>query len=71
MTNVGERTEKKPGSGVMSLGLSLAGLGTLFAVAILSGGGMPTMVVWAVPIIGVVLAIIGFARRLLAAVESR
>lgn len=71
MTNVGERTEKKPGSRVMFLGLVIAGIGALFAVAILSGGGTPTLAVWVVPIVGAVLAIIGFAKRLLAAVESR
>lgn len=71
MTNAGEVTKKKPGNGIMVTGLVLAVIGALFLIAIISGGGSPTVAVWAVPLIGAVLAVVGFAMRILAAVESR
>ena len=71
MTNVGERTQKKPGAGIMLSGLIVAAVGLVLVVLVFSSGGAPTIFVWAVLLVGIVLAVIGFAMRILAAVERR
>ena len=70
MENMG-KTKKKPGTGLMNGGLFVAGIGVFLLIAVFSSGGAPTLLVWALPFIGLVLAGIGFAKRILAAIESR
>lgn len=71
MTNVGEVTKKKPGAGMMRVGLLMGAVGLLLVIAALSSGGAPTLLVWVLLVVGVILAAAGYARRILAAVESR
>ncbi|MBP3044890.1 hypothetical protein KKR91_01130 [Arthrobacter jiangjiafuii] len=63
MTNVREVTKKKPGAGMMSAGLLLGAIGLLLVVAVFSSGGAPTLLVWVLLVVGVILAAIGFTRR--------
>lgn len=63
--------KKKPGTGLMRAGLLMGSIGLLLVIAVFSSGGAPTLLVWAVFVGGAVLAVIGYARRILAAVESR
>lgn len=67
MTQTGEQT--KPGTGLIKAGLGLAVVGILFTVAVLSAGGN-AVTLWLV-LAGLVLAGIGFAQRLLHALERR
>lgn len=53
----------------MRAGLLLAAIGLVMAVVIISGGGKPNML-W-VAAAGLVLAGIGYARRVLHALERR
>ena len=68
MTQTGEET-KKPGTGLMKAGLILAVAALVMTIAIVSGGGKPNLL-WLV-LGGLVLAGIGYARRVLAALERR
>jgi len=68
MTQTGEVT-KRPGIGLIQGGLMLAFAGVLLTIAILSGGGNANGL-WLV-LIGLVLAGIGFARRVLHALENK
>jgi hypothetical protein len=67
MTQTGEQT--KPGTGLIKVGLVLAVVGILFTIAVVSAGGnlVPMWLVLA----GLVLAGIGFAQRVLHALERR
>jgi integral membrane sensor domain MASE1 len=67
MTQTGEVT--KPGTGLIKVGLVLAVVGILFTIAVVSAGGnlVPLWLVLA----GLVLAGIGFAQRVLHALERR
>jgi hypothetical protein len=68
MTQAGE-VANRPGTALIKIGLGLAVVGLLFTVAVVSAGGnMVTM--WLV-LAGLVLAGIGFGRRVLAALERR
>lgn len=55
----------------MNTGLLVGIIGVFLLVAVFSSGGTPTLLVWALPFVGLLLACIGFAKRILAAVESR
>jgi hypothetical protein len=68
MTQTGEVT-KKPGTGMMRSGLIIAAVGLVMAIVIISGGGKPNMLWMAAA--GLVLAGIGYARRVLYALERR
>ena len=63
--------KKKPGTGLMRVGLLVGLIGVFLLIAVFSSGGAPTLLVWALPFAGLLLAAIGYARRMLAAVESR
>lgn len=67
MTQTGEVT--KPGTGLIKVGLVLAVIGVLFTIAVVSAGGNLAPL-WLV-LIGLVLAGIGFAQRVLHALERR
>jgi hypothetical protein len=68
MTETGEVTNR-PGTALIKIGLLLAVVGVLFTIAVVSAGGnLVTM--WLV-LAGLVLAGIGFGRRVLAALERR
>jgi len=68
MTQTGEET-RRPGTALIKVGLVLAMVGVLFTIAVLSAGGN-LVPLWLV-LIGLVLAGIGFAQRVLAALERR
>jgi hypothetical protein len=68
MTQTGEET-KKPGTGLMKAGLFIAALGFVMAIVIVAGGGKPNLL-W-LGLAGLVLAGIGYARRVLHALERR
>jgi hypothetical protein len=68
MTQTGEET-KRPGTGMMRAGLYVAVAGLLMLIVILANGGKPNLI-WLV-LGGLVLAGIGYARRVLAALERR
>ena len=55
----------------MNAGLLIAIIGVFLVIAVFSSGGAPTLIVWALPFIGAILAAVGFGKRLLAALESR
>jgi hypothetical protein len=67
MTQTGEKT--KPGTGLIKAGLLIAVIGVLFTIAVVSAGGN-LVPLWLV-LIGLVLSGIGFAQRVLAALERR
>lgn len=71
MTNVGERTAKKPGTPIMWAGVAIAALGLVLVLLSVSSGGAGAPLTWGMVAVGAVLAIIGFAMRILAAVERR
>lgn len=62
---------KRPGSGLLQTGLLLVFLGTIIAIYLAVAGGTISGLAILIIIVGIVLAIVGFARRLLAAVEGR
>jgi uncharacterized protein (TIGR03382 family) len=64
-----ELRTRKPGNTLMTIGLLIAVVGVLFIGAVISAGGDGGML-W-IPAIGLVLAAIGFARRVLAALENK
>jgi len=68
MTKVGEDVQR-PGTIAIKLGLGLAVVGLLFTIAVVSAGGnlVPLWLVGA----GLVVAVIGFGVRVLAALEKR
>lgn len=55
----------------MASGLLLAVVALLLIVAIVGGGGSLTIYTAGAFLLGLILAVAGFARRLLAAVEAR
>lgn len=66
-----EAPPKKPGSGLIAGGLFLAGIALFLIVVVLSMGGSLTPVTAGAFLLGLLLAAIGFGRRVLAALESR
>lgn len=64
-----ELRTRKPGSVLITIGLLIAALGALLIAAIISGGGDGRS--WWIPVIGLVLAGIGFGQRVLAALENK
>jgi dipeptide/tripeptide permease len=68
MTQTGEVTQR-PGTTLIKLGLGLAVVGLLFTIAVVSAGGN-LVPMWLV-LLGLVLAGIGFAQRVLHALEKR
>jgi hypothetical protein len=71
MTKQGETATKKPGDGIMWVGFVIAVVGLLLCVAAAVSGGTPGALSVGAVLVGAVLAVIGYARRVLAAVESR
>lgn len=67
MTTTRNTQTTHPGSTMIKLGLGLAVVGLLFTIAVLSAGGN-LVPAWLI-LIGLVLAGVGFARRVLAALE--
>lgn len=65
-----EMARKKPGTALMASGLLLAVVALLLIVAIVGGGGSLTIYTAGAFLLGLILAVAGFARRLLAAVEA-
>lgn len=70
-TNADNQVTKRPGEILMAIGLGLAGFAFIIIVIALAGGGGLTAYTVGALILGLVLAVIGFAQRLLAAVERR
>jgi hypothetical protein len=68
MTQTGEVTNR-PGTALIKVGLTLALIGVLLTIAVVSAGGNLTTM-WLV-LAGLVLAGIGFGMRVLAALERR
>ena len=64
-------TAKKPGTGLIATGLFLSGLALFIVVAMAMMGMVAGGIVWPMFILGLILAAIGFARRVLVALESR
>lgn len=62
---------KKPGTNLMTIGLIVGLIGAVLVVLSISTGNMGAPLSWGLIALGAVVAIIGFARRMLAAVESR
>jgi len=72
MENMGKtETAKKPGTNLMTLGLIFGLTGAVLVFLSVSTGNMGAPLSWGLVGLGAVVAIIGFARRMLAAVESR
>lgn len=71
MTNAGEVTKKKAGSGLLMTGIVVAVLGALLVFMSVYTGGAGAPLSWGMVVVGAILAIAGYARRILAAVESR
>ena len=67
-TDVGAR---KPGTRMTGAGLFIAGVGSFILAVALFGGGTLSMGVVMIIVAGLIIAGIGFARRVLAALESR
>lgn len=64
MENMGKtETAKKPGAGMMNAGLFIAGIGIVLLIAVMGSGGMPTLLVWALPIVGLALAAVGYSKK--------
>lgn len=55
----------------MTAGLAIAGIALILALLAFNSSGAPTVYVWGAMVLGVALAVIGFAKRILAAVERR
>lgn len=71
MTKNGEITKKKPGTGLTSAGLFIAGIGLFLVLISVFSGGAGAPLTWLMVGLGLILAAIGFAQRMLAAAESR
>lgn len=67
MTTTRETPSNRPGSALTQVGLVIAVVGLLFTIAVVSAGGNLTPL-WLV-VLGLALAGVGFARRVLAALE--
>lgn len=66
---VGTQKKKTPGKALTAADLFIAGLGLLIVVLAVLGGGDARA--WWIILVGLVLAGIGFAQRILADVERR
>jgi hypothetical protein len=55
----------------MGAGFVTAAIGLLLGLAAMIGGGTPGVLTFGAVLLGVILTVIGFAQRLLAAVERR
>ena len=64
-------TAKKPGTGLITSGLFLSALALFIVIAMAMMGMVAGGIVWPMFILGIILAGIGFARRVLAALENR
>lgn len=71
MTNAGEVTKKKTGSKTLAAGIVIAALGAFGVLMSVISGNMGAPLTWGMVAVGAVIVVIGYARRLLAAVESR
>ncbi|WP_341394050.1 hypothetical protein [Arthrobacter sp. G119Y2] len=71
MNNVGETKTNRPGSGLIAAGLLIALIGIVIAFLAINSGGSLSVFVGGTILVGFVLAVIGFCRRVLAALESR
>lgn len=66
------QTQTKPGTGLIKGGLFVVGLWVVvLLIGVASGGDTLKITHLVIPFIGLVLAGVGFARRILHAVESR
>lgn len=68
MTNVGE-VKKKPGSGIMQAGIVIAVIGAVLVLISVVSGGAGAPLSWGLVTVGVILAGVGYAMRMLKAVE--
>jgi len=71
MENMGKTDTKKPGTNLMTIGLIIGLIGAVLVFLSISTGNMGAPLSWGMVAIGAVVAIIGYARRMLAAAESR
>lgn len=71
MTNAGEVAKKKPGTKTLTAGLIIAVLGAFGVLLSVMSGEMGAPLTWGMVIVGAIVAVVGYARRILAAVESR
>lgn len=67
MTTTRDSQTTRPGTNLIKIGLGLVVVVLLFTLAVVAGGGRPVLLWLVVP--GLALAAIGFARRVLAALE--
>jgi hypothetical protein len=65
MEKLGEKTHAKPGSRLMPIGVACLVLSVLLLVMNLSSRGGPSGGFWILLLVGVLLAGVGFARRIL------
>jgi hypothetical protein len=65
------QAQKTPGNTLMASGALVAGVFLLLIVAAITTGGGPAPVTVGGVLIGLLLVAVGFARRILAAVERR
>lgn len=71
MTNAGEVSKKKAGSRTLMAGVVIAALGAVGVLLSVMSGAMGAPLTWGMVVVGAIIAVIGYARRILAAVESR
>lgn len=71
MTNNGVTKNKKPGSALIGIGIFLMIVSALLTGLAMANGHVGSPASWLVLLAGVVLAGLGFARRVLAALENR
>lgn len=64
-----QKTATRPGTTTIRIGLALAAMGLVIVMVVVSGGGDPRAL-WMV-LLGLVVAAVGFGRRVLAALEDK
>ncbi|GAA1774526.1 hypothetical protein GCM10009767_35670 [Kocuria aegyptia] len=71
LSHMATETEKTPGNMLMASGALVAGLFLLLIIAAITTGGGPAPITVGGVLLGLLLVVVGFARRILAAVEKR
>lgn len=66
-----QETRRKPGTLTTTLGLFIAAIGAFFIIMTMTQGNFGAPATWGMVIVGLVIAAVGFARRVLAALEKR
>ncbi|MBM7847457.1 hypothetical protein [Arthrobacter roseus] len=66
-----QMARRAPGTLTIKLGLFIAAIGAVFITMTMTQGTFGAPTTWGMVIIGLVIAAVGFARRVLAALEKR